>query len=143
MRHPELVKDIPEFIASMEELIRRYQAAIALKVSKLRYERDNEMSCLLCSPLGIKKTRAEWYEELKPQDGFMLFTPAKFKESCCKLGCPWITILGMTCETFSKKNLNFGNTIYNTPDPITMKRRIRQIKNWIKIYRGLLPNGSN
>lgn len=39
--------------------------------------------------------------------------------------CPWQVILGGVC----------GSRIYNSADPIILERRIKQLRNWIKIYK--------
>ena len=121
MKKPHLIKHIPEFIYSMEVLIARYQAAMKEGISKSQYEFINDMKCLLCNPIDVNKSHGYFYK-----DGF--------ENACNKLGCPWVVITGMPCDSYDIKK-NGARMIYNSDDPKRMKLRIIQLKNWIKIYK--------
>jgi hypothetical protein len=130
MKHP--IKHREAFIISMEELIKRYQAAINLGTSKYEYEQDHYMHCLLCYPIGIPEN----HENSRNPENAQYSRYTTFDDRCKNLGCPWVVILGMTCENFSdKKDYNTGTRIYNTLDVDHMKRRIKQLRNWIKLYK--------
>lgn len=128
MKNEKHFKHGDAFIHSMEVLIERYKKAIELEISKWDYEKRNKMSCLLCNPIGIENNQHNSYDI--DEDGDTVYT--YFDDKCKNLGCPWIVILGMTCSEFDTGTLN---DVYNTNNPIIMKRRIRQLNNWIKIYQ--------
>jgi hypothetical protein len=111
MKNPQLFKNGKAFIKSMEVLIERYRAAIKAGISKLAYEADKDLDCLLCYPIGVPR---KW-------------------ESCQEKGCPWIVILGICCDDFEIDD--WDSSVYQTDNPIIMRRRIRQLQNWIKIYK--------
>ena len=128
MKNRKLFKDGEVFVKSMEELIKRYQKSIELGISKKYYETQNDMKCLLCNPLGLKKNH-DYYHKGRAE-GF-----CEFNNACHKMGCPWVVILGKTCTDFSYENKKMKfKCIYSTDDADIMKTRIRQIRNWIKIY---------
>jgi len=128
MKHPELFKYGKQFIKSMQELTERYQKAMELGISKCDYEMDRDMDCLLCNPIGVKKNQFEIYRSLPHADD-------QHKSACSKLGCPWIVILGMTCDEFSLENEDLVEMIYQTDDPVAMQARVDQLQEWIGIYR--------
>jgi uncharacterized protein CbrC (UPF0167 family) len=113
------------FVKSMEELIKRYQEAIKLGISKAVYEDRNNMKCLLCNPIGTKKNRDHYHTGSNEWD-----------DACKAMACPWIVILGKTCTAFSHEDKGMRwEAIYNTYNEDIMKTRIRQIRNWIKLYK--------
>ena len=128
MKHPELFKHGRQFVKSMQELTKRYQKAMELGISKCDYEMDRDMDCLLCNPIGVKKNQFEIYRSLIP-------TNDQHKSACSQLGCPWIVILGMTCDEFSLENEDLVKMIYQTDDPVAMQARVDQLQEWIGIYR--------
>ena len=129
MKHPEFFKYGKQFITSMQELTRRYQKAMELGVSKIKYERGGGMSCLLCNPIGVKTCCNSVYRNLP----YGVTGEQRHNKACEKLGCPWIVILGMNCDDASK-NLP-GGSIYQSDDPIAMQARVDQLQEWIGIYR--------
>jgi len=129
VKNAKLFKDGDIFIKSMEELIKRYQKAIELGISKSSYEDSKGMQCLLCNPINAAHNRDHYINECPDAN------PDEDYDIACKLlGCPWIVILGMTCHEFSDMRNMYSN-IYHNCDPDIMKNRIRQIRNWIKIYK--------
>jgi len=126
MKHPELFKYGKQFVKSMQELILRYQKAMELGISKADYEVKEDMVCLLCNPIGVKASQNN------------LSTWRDHRIGCEKLGCPWIVILGMTCDEFSIENEDLVEMIYQTDDPVAMQARVNQLFEWIEIYRNHL-----
>jgi hypothetical protein len=127
MKNDHLFRLGNEFIESMKELIKRYQTAIKLGMSKKDYEDAEGLDCLLCNPLGTKENR-EFHKKPRRFD---------FEIPCIKLGCPWMVILGMTCCDFSNsraEGVDGFDHIYSTDNADVMKRRIKQLRNWIKMY---------
>lgn len=120
MRNKKAFKHGEAFIHSMEVLIERYNKAIKLGISKWDYEDREDLKCLLCNPLDIEENR----ENSIRNDG--IFTD--FEQRCAILGCPWIVITGKTCD-------DRPITAYNSYNVSTMKRRVNQLRNWIKIYK--------
>lgn len=119
MKNPEYFRNGPEFIASMEELIKRYEKSIELGISKHEYEKQNYLKCLLCNPLNIEKNQFHYYQN----------EDITFIQACSKLGCPWVVITGKTCDDTEKE------VIYCTKKKNRMKTRIKQLKLWIEIYK--------
>ena len=125
MQNPHLLKNVPAFIASMEELIRRYEQAIECGVSKCSFEDQRGMSCLLCNPLGVEKTHHDYF--------MFVNTP---REACAALGCPWVVMLGVTCDEAAEKG---QPSCYQTRDPAHQKARIAQLQEWIQAYQNVTP----
>lgn len=75
LARPELLKYRRQYIKSMLVLIDRYEKAISLGISKTEYERMENLKCLLCYPIGVKKDSG----------------------SCSNAGCPWFVIKGTSC----------------------------------------------
>ena len=118
MKRADLFKNGEEFISSMEELINRYQKAMEMGISKAEYESSKYMKCLLCNPLNIVKNHGYYLQQ----------TGREFTKSCKLMGCPWIVITGKNCD-------EQPHSVYTTTDKKIMRNRIRQLKNWIKIYK--------
>jgi len=121
MQNPHLLKNVPAFIASMEELIRRYEQAIECGVSKRSFEDQRGMSCLLCNPLGVEKTHTDY-----------LVGTTSHREACGALGCPWIVMLGVTCDEAVE---GAQRSCYQTSDPRRQKARISQLREWLQAYQ--------
>jgi len=133
MKHPEFFKHGKQFIKSMQELTRRYQKAMELGISKVRYENQEGMSCLLCNPIGVKTCQSSIRGSL-----YRGTFAERHDKACAKLGCPWIVILGMTCDDDS--NALTGGSIYQSDDPIAMQARVDQLQEWIGIYQDHLKS---
>lgn len=129
MKKPEHFRAGKQFIKSMKKLIKRYQEAKKLCISKSDYESNNNMSCLLCHPIGSKKNRTDYFCESYEYDH-----SKRFEESCTKLGCPWIVMTGMTCDKYTESSM-FMETCYQTDNPERIDNRIRQIRHWIVAYK--------
>lgn len=125
MKNPHLLKNTEAFVASMEELIRRYEQAIEHKISKYVYEARNGMHCLLCKPLGVEKTHFL----------YLVFT-GSHREACAALGCPWMVMLGVTCDEAVEEG---QSSCYQTRDPAHQKARIAQLQEWIQAYQNVTP----
>lgn len=128
LAHPELFKLRRPFIASMKELIKRYESAIKQQRSKASVEKTALQRCLLCNPLNTKQSHSTHYDKVIKE----LFPASRFKNACGNLGCPWIVITGETCDEASKEETD---TCYHTTDPIKQRARIDQLKEWIHIYK--------
>lgn len=124
LAHPELFKLRRPFIASMRELIIRYELAIKWRKSKASIEHANRQPCLLCNPLGTKQSQVSQYPHLS--------NATDFKEACKKLGCPWLVITGKTCDESVGED---EHPCYHSTDPVKQQARINQLKEWIHIYR--------
>ena len=142
LTHPQLVKDVHIFLLSMVELIRRYEQAVEEECSKSTIECRLNLSCLLCEPIGCEvKFRdlpiehSYTYEEYPSLISEQQPGIPRHNARCMYRGCPWITILGMTCDQYSQKN-NI-EAIYLTGDTVLIGNRINQLKEWIEIYKTL------
>lgn len=127
LAHPELFKLRKPFIASMKELIKRYELAIKQQRSKSSIEVFNGQRCLLCNPLNTQQNHSTHYHKIHWTTG-----ATRFKDACERLGCPWIVITGKTCDEASAGE---PDTCYHTTDPIMQQARIDQLKEWIHIYK--------
>jgi hypothetical protein len=128
MKRPEVLKSIPTFIKSMEKLITRYEAAMKCGGSKAEYEDELGLKCLLCNPVGTRYNHFYFHDEMRGSYG-------SFDAACEKLGCPWIVMVGMTCSNYSVSTIPTGDMVYNSFDKVVMQNRIKQIKQWIKVYK--------
>jgi hypothetical protein len=135
MKRPELFKFGQEYIDSMKELMLRYKQALAQGCSKSDIERKNNQSCLLCKPLNTGANQRSEYHDLYHLE---ISHQEQFKLSCSNIGCPWIVMLDMPCDNWSKINYPDQQTVYHTSDPLVINRRIRQLSSWIKAYKKLL-----
>lgn len=75
--------------------------------------------------LGISKRQYEQENSMK----CLLCNPIGINRGifirCITMGCPWVVISGQTCPS----------NVYETTDVKIMKNRIKQLHNWIKIYK--------
>lgn len=131
--YPELMKYKGEFINSMEVLIEHYKDAIAIGVSKKWLENIRNLDCLLCNPIECSTNRQNEHNKLDIENFSILNQFKIFNESCKNLGCPWIVITGFTCANWSHKYMD--SAIYFIDNPILQEARIKQLENWIKLYK--------
>jgi hypothetical protein len=141
MINPQLFKNGPEFIASMKELILRYKAAIELNVSKTDYEYKRGMDCLLCNPLcvsgrPIPMNHKQAYDEIwRIADRNRKYPEESHRLSCKKIGCPWMVMVGMTCDDWSRENSSDHIMVYHSNDNKFKRQRIAQLRHWIIAYK--------
>jgi hypothetical protein len=134
MKTPE---HVTEYIASMKELIKRYQMALKSGVSKATIEFDNNWQCLLCHPIGLEDLRDDVQREQKIYQENYNSHYEMFNALCTAQACPWIVITGKTCDEWYKDRNN-GVAVYQTRDEEVIRLRIRQLRRWIKIYEKYL-----
>lgn len=106
MKRPHFIKYVPEYIESMKELIKRYEKALELGISKSEYERLYNLNCLLCFPIGIDH---------------------RYLLDCKKDRCPWIVITGRSCTAQEI-------TPFSSTNKDVILARIEELKRWIAIY---------
>jgi len=129
MKNREAFRIPKVFIPAMQELILVYKEAIKKGVSKSDIDSSTHSNCLLCEPSNTHESR-----ELYACDGFA--------GSCEKFGCPWIVMTGEICDSFI---INDPDTclIYRTTDSNIQKKRIKQLRYWIRVYKKEVEKHAN
>jgi len=105
MKNPQNLREPAKYIEAMQDTIEAYKRVLK------RGSGFKGSDCSLCH-------QAQQRPQRPPEDSFRGPCPT----------CPWLVIAGTCCTEASIQ-------YYMAKDPAIIKRRIRQLRNWIKIYQ--------